>query len=188
MKFVVLLVTLTLCAGSVFADSPDVKTYKMRTSKSHLLNNCEIDIDDGSLIVEKRGRRGVRMEITADYELIVDNKLIETTDEQQKFVKETYDGSMKLLERAKEIGLEGASIGIEGAKLGMKAVGGVFKMMFTAYDHEDLEDDMEHAADKLEKRADKLERRADKLEIIVEDLEFAFDQLIDLTPELEPLR
>ncbi len=178
---VILLVSLAFCAGSVLADSPDVKSYKMRTGKSHLLNNCEIDIDDGSLIVEKRGRRGVRMEITEDYELFVDNQLIETSDEQQKLVRETYDGSMKLLERAKEIGLEGASIGLEGAKLGMKAVGGVFKMMFTAYDHENLEEDMEHAAEKLEKRAD-------KLEIIVEDIEFAFDQLIDKTPELEPLR
>lgn len=187
-KYLILLVGLIFLAGSVMADSPNVKTYKMKTNKSYLLNNCEIDIEDGSLVLEKRGRRGVKMEINGDYELFVDDEKIETSDEQQKLVVQTYDGSMLIVEYAKDIGLEGVQIGLQGAKLGLKAVGGVFKMIFTAYDEDDLEDDMERAADKIEARADKLEKRADKLEVMVEDLEIVFDDLIDMTPELEPLK
>lgn len=187
-KYLILLVGLIFLAGSLMADSPNVKSYKMKTSKSYLLNNCEIDISDGSLVLEKRGRRGVKMEINEDYELFVDDEKVKTTDEQQKLVVQTYDGCMSIVEYAKDIGLEGLQIGLQGAKLGLKAVGGVFKMIFTAYDEGDLEEDMERAADKIERRADELEKLADKLEIMVEDLEIVFDDLIDLTPELKRLK
>lgn len=187
-KFVILMVSLAFLTGSVIADSPHVKSYKMRTNKSYLLNNCEIDIEGGSLVIEKRGRRGVKMEINENYELYVNDEQIETSDEQQKLVVQTYDGSMLIVEYVKDIGLEGVQIGLQGAKLGLKAVGGVFKMIFTSYDEDDLESDMERAAEKIERRANKLEKRADKLEVMVEDLEIVFDDLIDLTPELEPLK
>lgn len=187
-KVLILVLSLALFTSVAMADSPHAKSYKMRSSGMHFLNNCSIDLDHGSLIIEKKGRRGIKMEINDRYELFVDDIQVETNKEQQKLVVKTYDGTILLVDYAKEIGLEGASIGVEGAKLGLKAVGGVFKMMFTGYDHEDLEEDMERESEKLERRADKLEARADKLEELVEDLEIVYEDLIEKTPALEPLR
>ena len=187
-RFLIVAMLLSLTAALALADSPNTKTYKMHSGSGYFLRNCELDFDKGSLLIERHGRQGIKVEITQEYELYVDDKLIETDAEQHKLVVQTYDGSMELVDLAKEIGLEGASIGIDGAKLGLKAVGGVFKMIFTSYDQDDLEDEMERESDKLEKRADKLEKRATKIEAMVDELEIVFQDMVNRVPALEPLR
>lgn len=184
----IILIMLLLAAPALFAEDNNVRSYKMHSSKSHFMNGSSIDFDDGTLVLERHGRRGIKVEITRKYELFVDGDLIKTNKEQQRLVEETYQLTTDIIDRAKTIGLEGAKIGLEGAKLGLKAVGGVFKMAFTEYTSDDLEEDMERAAEKLEDKADQLEHKADKIEIMAEDLEETFYSLIEMTPELKPLR
>jgi chaperonin cofactor prefoldin len=76
---------------------------------------------------------------------------------------------------------------MEGAKLGLKAVGGVFKMMLTSYDGDDLDRDMEWEAEKLEKKAKRLEEKAEDIEELAEDLERIVEEMNETIPEIGEL-
>lgn len=187
-KFIGLGLLLLALALSVSADDSHTRTFKMRTSKAYLLNQCDVEFEEGKLTLEKRGRHGLTMEITEEYELFVDGRQIELDENQQRLVKDTYDQTSKLVKHAKLIGLEGARIGLDGAYLGVKAVGKVFKMMFSSYDEDDLEREIEAEAEEIERRADRLEYKAEKIEALVIELEETFDDLVDQTPELAALK
>jgi len=147
----------------------------------------EIDVDDGVIIIEDHGRDDNILEITPEYELYLNGKLIETDEDQKKLVEEFYLLFFETIDYGKEIGKEGARIGLKGAKLGLKAVGRVFKMIFTSYEAEDLERDMEFEADRLEEEAEELEEMAEKIEEMVEELEdLAYEMQRDI-PELREL-
>ena len=74
-----------------------------------------------------------------------------------------------------------------GAGMGMKAIGGVFKLLLTSYDEDDLENEMEREESKIERRAEELEDRADELEEKVEDMEDVFDEMFETIPALREL-
>jgi len=152
---------------------------------SHL-NGVDIDFEDGSIIFTD-SEYGETVEITEEYELYVNDRLVELDENQQELVKEYYVLCDEIVEEAKEIGWEGAKIGVSGAKLGLKALGGLFKVIFTSYDSDDLERDMERAADKLEARAKVLERKARVIEDKAEDLEELADEMSTEIPEIGDL-
>lgn len=151
------------------------------------MDGVSIDVDDGTLIITYKDGGYSRIEITEDYELYVNGRLVKTDREQKELIEDYYDQAIEIIEYAKEIGFEGAEIGIEGAKIGLKAVKGVFKLLLANYDTDDLERDMEREAAKLEARAEKLEEKADELEDMADELEERQEELADHIPELDEL-
>ena len=127
------------------------------------------------------------MEITEDGELYINDGSVKLDREQQRLVVTYYDLTTDIVRQAKSLGHEGARVGIEGAKLGLKAVGGVFKMMFTSYDGDDLEQDMEWEAERLEKKAERLEEKAEDIEELAEDLERIVEGMNETIPALREL-
>ena len=151
------------------------------------VEDFDIDVDDSVIIIEDHGRNSNILEITPKFELYLNGDQIETNEEQKKLVEEFYLLFFETVEYGKEIGREGARIGIKGAKLGFKAVGGVFKMIFTGYEAEDLERDMEYEAALLEDEAEEIEEMAEKIEEMVEELEDIAFELQREIPELRKL-
>ena len=94
---------------------------------------------------------------------------------------------MDIHDYAHEIGWEGLRIGAAGLKIAMKAIGGVFKLVFTSYDSDDLERDLEREAAKLEARAEQLEEEAEVLEDMANALERQAEKLARDIPELGDL-
>ncbi len=149
------------------------------------VEDFDIDVDDGVIIIRDHGRRHNTLEITPEYELYLNDELIETDEDQKKLVEDFYELFFETIDYGKEIGYEGAKIGVKGAKLGLKAVGKVFKMIFTGYDADDLEREMEYEAELLEDEAEELEEMAERIEDMVEELE---DIAFDLQREIPELR
>lgn len=185
-KIAVVLLALSLTvllAGSATADR---HIHAVHVDHHSHLNGVDIDFEDGSIIFTDC-EFGETVEITEDYELYVNDRLVELDENQQELVREYYDLFDEIIEEAKEIGWEGAKIGVSGAKLGLKALGGLFKVIFTSYDSDDLERDMEREADRLEAKAKVLERKAEQIEDLAEDLEdLAYDMAEDI-PEIGEL-
>ncbi len=151
-------------------------------------SKTSIDIEDGSVIVEYDDRKTYdKIEITEDYELFINDDLIDCNADQTKLVKEFHTKVFKIKKYAVNIGWEGAKIGAEGAKLGLKAIGRVIKLISADYDSDDLERDMERDAKKIEKKADKLEKKAEIIERMVEDLDDLAYEMKEEIPELDEL-
>jgi ribosome-associated translation inhibitor RaiA len=143
-------------------------------------DEINISIDRGSVIITNDEEDG-EIEITDNYELYIDSKLIKTDKHQRQLLEEYHTLVMDIKDYAVDIGKEGAKIGIEGARVGLQAVGGVIKMIFTDYDEDDLDTDLDRATEKLEKRAELLEDRAEKIEDMAEDLD---DMYYDMEKEI----
>ena len=181
------LLLLLASAGIIHGKS---HTYSSLSFNDHLCHfeDVDIDFDGGSLFIVHDGRDITTIEITADYQLLIDDELVKTDADQQKLLKEFYTLTEEITDEARDIGLEGARIGVQGAKLGIAAIGRVLKLLSAGYDTDDLERDMERDAKKLEREAAKLERRAEKIENLAENLEDVSDELKDEVPELRALR
>lgn len=152
------------------------------------LEDYKIDIeDDGTLLIIPDFRPDVTIEITENYELFVNGDPVELDRSRQDLVRKYYDGFMHIIDEAKDIGLAGARIGVEGAAIGVSAVAGVFKLIRSDYDGEDLEEELEAKAEKLEERADRLEERADSLESYVDEFEELHKDFCRKIPEISQL-
>ena len=181
-------ITVLMLIMVVFAigDSADLKKKKSSSFDSHnfTLDNVDIDIHDGTLVMVYEEYDDAKIEITRDFELYIDNEKIKLDNHQQKLVENYYLTMMKIIDDAKYIGLRGAEVGVEGAKIGLKAVAGVFKLLSDDYDSEDLEREMEAETEELEIEAEKLEELGEELEEEAEKLERLHDQMIQDIPEL----
>ncbi len=192
-KTVIYLLVAMFAFSSLFATETSRKFKSKRSHghygttivHSHHLKSVDIDIDDGTIILEGRGGYDGVIEITEDYELFVNGQKIRLNDDQRKLVKDYHDGFMLVIEGAKDIGFAGASIGWEGAKLGFSALGCVFKMLSKDYDEDDLEREMEAKAEKLEAKAELLEEWAEEIEELAEELE---DLFYDMEEEIPAVR
>jgi len=192
-KLLIIILAMALFAPVSFAG----KHHSVSHTYSHAIidhddeRHTELDVAEGSVFVTGRDEYDDvygEMEITEDFELYVDGKLIETTPKQQKLLKEYHTLIFGIRERAKEIGWEGAKIGLAGAKLGLSAVGRVLKMLVTDYDSDDLEREMERDAARIEARAEELEDAAEEIERWVEDIEDIHWELEDEIEEVRKLR
>lgn len=148
------------------------------------MDGVKYEIEDGSIFISHHGHRYDRVEITEDGQLYINDEFIKLNKEQQRLVASYYDLTIDIVIQAKSLGHEGARVGIEGAKLGLKAVGGVFKMMFTSYDGDDLDQDMEWEAERLERKAERLEEKAEEIEELAEELEWTVEEMDETIPEL----
>lgn len=181
MKYATLFIII-LFSFSFFLQAADENDFKRKYM--HCIENADIDIDDATITIHDDD---YKIKITGDYKLYVNGEYIETNDEQQKLVEEYHDQIFEIIDRAKDIGKRGAKIGINGAKVGLKAVVGVFKLLRSDYDTEDLEAELELETDNLEELAEELEKEAEKLEYMADNLEEIHEELKAEIPELEEL-
>ena len=144
------LALLVLSASPVSADRHQGHQFSVRCLNKWHMDGVKYEIDDGSIFISHHGRRHDRVEFTEEGQLYINDDLVKLDSEQQGLVATYYDLTTDIVSRAKNVGQEGARVGIEGAKLALKVVGGVFKMAFTSYDGDDLEQDVEWEAEKLE--------------------------------------
>jgi len=151
------------------------------------MDGVKYEIEDGSIFLSHHGHRHDWVEITVDGQLYINDESVKLDREQQGLVATYYDLTTGIVSQAKNVGKEGARVGIEGAKLALKVVGGVFKMAFTSYDGDDLEQDVEWEAEKLERRAERLEEKAEDIEELAEDLERIVEEMNETIPELTEL-
>jgi hypothetical protein len=127
------------------------------------------------------------VEITEEYHLYVNGRIIDTGRKQRKLLRRYYRCYEDIEEMAEEIAEEGAKIGIAGAKLGAGAVACAIKVLFDDDDCDDMEYEIEIKAEELEKMADKLEKKAEKIEDLADDLEKTHKKLRRSIPELGDL-
>jgi hypothetical protein len=187
MKTFLTILTLSLFAFASVA--PAGHTHRSRTiSHSHIstLDDINIEFDDKTLVMTSEDGDDV-VEITEDYKLYINDKLIKTDQSQEALLKEFYEQTVDLTECAVAIGAEGAKVGLAGAKVGLHAVNGVLKVLFTDYDSDDLERDIEREAAKVEAKAKLLEDKAEKIEDMADDLEDIYDEMEESIPELRDL-
>jgi len=149
-------------------------------------DNISINIDGDDIIMTNR-RQGDKVEITHEYDLIINGKTIEMDDRQRELVKDFYHNLIDLTEYATAVGIEGAKIGVKGAALGISAIGKVFKLLDANYDTEDLEREVEREAYQIERQAAKLERRAEEVEWMADELEDLFAEMEREFVELKDL-
>lgn len=151
-----------------------------------VIDDINIEIDDGDIIL-RHIDTDEEVIFTERYELIVNDRKIKTTPEQQEVIEEFYDTFFVVVDKVTEIGYKGAAIGWQGAKLGLKAIAKVFKLLHPEYDTDDLENEMEKEAEKIEERAEEIEEMAEKVENLVDHLEDLFLELEDSIPEIASL-
>lgn len=117
------------------------------------------ELDDGELTIKKRGR--YILAIKDDGRLYVNEKKVETTNEQRKMLKLYVDHFEFIIEESVEIGLEGAEIGLSAAG---SAIAAVF-----SFDMDKMERKLEKMERKIEKKTEKLEERAEEIEYHAEE-------------------
>jgi hypothetical protein len=188
-RVTLILLVLLLASSMVFATGTVFRGQHKDKIGCHFTGKVDLDVDydDGTLIITKRGYQAATIEITQDYELYIDGRLIKTNAHEKELLGEFYELTLDLVDRAYDIGTEGAEIGIAGAKIGLQALGGLFKAMLSEYEIDDLEKDLELDAEILEERAEILEEQAEDLEDMADELEELAEELIDEIPELEEL-
>ncbi|MBN2423902.1 MAG: hypothetical protein JXR46_08395 [Calditrichaceae bacterium] len=164
--------------------------YKKKKKHQHkefmeMLDNANIDIDDQSIFLYPKDHKDTVVEINEDHELIIDGEEIELDDNQQELVSEFYNDFFEIIDRAKEIGLQGAKVGLKGAGIGLAALVSVLKLLDEDYDSEDLEKEMEEKTKELEEKAKALEEEAEELEALAEKLEKTAQRM---NKEIEEIR
>jgi hypothetical protein len=146
-----------------------------------------LDIDDGSVFLTHEDYRHDEIEITEDYELIVNGEEVALTESQQELVIEYHDLTYAIIDEALDIGWEGAKLGAEGAKVGLYALANLVKLVRSDYDSDDYERDVERKAAQVERKAAKLEKRASEIEEMADDLEDTLDEMFEDIPALRDL-
>lgn len=149
-------------------------------------NDVEVNFDDGSIVFTHEDDDET-VEITDEYELIVNGQAVRLDADERRLVRKYHESFEHIMEEAKEIGIEGAKLGVQGAKLGIAAAVGSLKLLSPTYDEEDFEHELDHKSEKIERVAAKLEERAAKLERRAKTLERLHDQLRGEIDDLDDL-
>lgn len=184
--FLTVIMTLLLISASPGLAGKHSRNLSMFDGELYSSDDLIIDIEKGSVIITNEYEDD-EIEITDEYELIINGDRIETTPDQQKLLEEYHTLVFDIKDYALEIGKEGAKIGIEGARIGLKAVGGVIKMIFTDYDEDDLDRDLERETEAIEAKAEVLEDKADKIEEMADDLDDLFYDMEESIPAIAKL-
>jgi hypothetical protein len=182
--------TLLLVCAPLYAYDDHRTVHRFSDSHNYhgcMLDDLDVDIDDGSIIIEERGFGHDEVEITSEHELYVNGKLVKLDKDQQELVGRFYDQTFELIDYATEIGIEGAKIGAQGAAVGIHALTKLFKLLDSDYDTEDYEQEIEAKADELEAKADELDKKADEVEHMADRLEDLFYEMSESIPELRDL-
>jgi hypothetical protein len=184
-----LMILLTLLLTSPLSPAAESESGKYYLSNYcwHHFDDFRTEFDDDAIIFY-HGEDGDRVKITDDCLLYINDRLIETTEEQQGLLCEYYGQLIELTEKAGELGLKGAGLGIRGAEIGLLTAGTILELIFSGnFDEDYIEsrieievEDIEKAADELEEEAEELERIADQLEDLSFKLKYEINELDEL--------
>ena len=159
-----------LLASAVLASEAGHDGWEFSCNRISCIDGISIRLRHGSVIIyPEHRRRWDDVEITEDYELYVNGEPIRLNRRQKEMVEDYYEYVHRIRREAYRIGWKGAKVGAEGAKIGVKAVAGLFRLLSSDYDTDDLERDMEREAQKIEKKAERLEDEA--IEDLADELE-----------------
>jgi len=163
------------------------KVFKNNYGCSTCPDNFDMKVQDDVLVLTSKYDHDLYIEISPDHELYINGEHISLNRYQQRLVGKYYDNFRELLERAKEIGMEGAKIGFKGVKIGLLAAKGVMKMLLSDYNHEDFEREIEEESEELDMRSEELEERADELEQLADEFEELHDMIRSEIDDLNDL-
>ena len=178
---------ITTVISSVYAADRKQRKLSLFRSRIDCLDNVDISIDDGSVIIFPEDDDEEYVEITEDYELYINDRRIKMSTKERELLADYHHQVYEIVEEAKRIGWKGAQVGVSGAKLGVKAVVGVFKLILPGYGSDDLERDLEREAAKIEAKAERLEEEAEEIEELADELEDMHYELKRQIHELERL-
>lgn len=147
------------------------KIFNGKNNCCNCLKNMDIELDDDILVLTCEYDRDLWVEITPDSKLYISGERIQLNHYQRRLVGDYYDHFIEILERATDIGKEGAKIGLEGAKVGLFAASRAVRLLSEDYDQEDFERDLEEETEELEFRTEKLEEMTDELEEVADEFE-----------------
>ena len=180
------LAILLLIVGTTWCWSFPAHRHIHHGNPGNILRDADVDFEDGSLIIHSRNDREV-VEINSSYELFINHDQISLNAGQRNLTEKYYHSMQDLLDEACKIGMQGAEIGLEGAKIGLKAVAGVFRLILTEFDEEDLERELEKEEESIERKAERLEERAEDLEEMADELKDLHREMRRSIPELREL-
>ncbi|MBD3179538.1 MAG: DUF2884 family protein [Candidatus Latescibacteria bacterium] len=148
--------------------------------------NVDLEFDEDSIIFRERDS-GEKVEITDKYELFIEGKNIPLKRSDRRLVRAYYSQFEKVMEEAREIGLEGARVGADGVRIAIKALGKALADLSDDDGMEKLEKEMDRMEKDIEKKAEKLERRAGEIEEEADELQDLHDELRESIRELDQL-
>ena len=141
------------------------------------IGDYDFDVENGNVYLYPDNRRHDEIRITDDSRLYINGREIDLDDDQRELVNEIHSLAINLENQAHDIALQGAKIGAAGAQIGIHAVAGIFKLIRSDYDSEDLESELEYKAERLEEQAEKLEELAEALEDDADELERQIEKM-----------
>ena len=193
MKAFTILCVLVLAAVAL---APAISSAHPKVHHRHCSNDffregdINVNLEDGSIIYTNEDNDQT-VEITGDYELIVNGSDVHLRADQQRLVREYYDCFEGILGEAKEIAKEGIIVGARSAAIGITAAIEALARLGDDCDTDRAERRLERKLDrdgekieavaaKLEKKAERLERRVKKLEKLHKQLRREISDLDDL--------
>ena len=186
-KHLIIALALLVAVSSLYGMERKRRSKNFFMGKIGCLDNVDISIDDGSVILYPDDDDDEYVEITETHRLYINGHRIRTNTKQEALLAEYHEQVYFIVDEAKEIGWEGAKVGVQGAVIGLKAVVGVFKLISPRYDADDLERDLEREAEKIEVKAERLEEEAEDIEELADELEDMHYNLKRNIPELRRL-
>lgn len=163
-------ICILIAGGSLFAQNDDCSIKSFPKCKIGD-NNLTMSVRGGDIILENKNYRRESIEITEEYDLYINRRRVKLSGKQRNLTKSYYHQTMRIIDKAKDIGWEGAKVGVEGAKLGIKAIAGVIRLLSPDYDTDDFERDMDRESRKIEEKAKRLEEKAEGIEEMADELE-----------------
>ncbi|MCK5125966.1 MAG: hypothetical protein KAR42_06905 [candidate division Zixibacteria bacterium] len=209
-KYIILLLVCLLAIPALAMARKKYNTsyHKARQHYSHTLNHYQLDdarmiIEDESIIIYSQ-YFDEEVEITEDYKLFIDGKLVATDKKQTAVLKKFYAQALEVKEIGEKMGELGGDMGQIGGKMGqigsligLRASRQAYLSLAASfsgnyYDDNELEDNLEELEDKLDAMEDKLDENeddmdelSDKMENLGEVMEEYGDEMEDEVDELE---
>jgi len=186
-KNLIIALALLLAVSSLYGIERKRRSKSIFMGRIGCLDNVDISIDDGCVIIFPDDDDNECVEITETHRLYINGRRVRTNTKQEALLAEYHEQVYFIVDEAKEIGLEGAKVGVQGAVIGLKAVVGVFRLISPNYGTDDLERDLEREAEKIEVKAERLEEEAEDIEELADELEDMHYNLKRNIPELRRL-
>jgi len=153
-------------------------------------HDVDVNLNNGSIRYTNNDNDET-VEITENYELLVNGDEVRLRSDQKRLVQDYYECFGDVVTCAKEIGVESVRVGIRGAAKGITAVITALSRLGDGCGSERAErtlemklghegDKLDAATAKLERKADRLERRAERLEKLHKKLRHEIGALDDL--------
>ena len=112
-KAIVLMMAFVLAVSSLYgSDRKRRRNLRLFPHRIDCLDNVDIDIDDGSVIISPEYGDDEYVEITEEYKLYVNGRKVRTSTEEREMLAAYHEQVYDIVDEAKRIGWKGAKIGV----------------------------------------------------------------------------